>query len=358
MRKPIVSACENPQDRTWKRRTKTKRYISLNGEIVGLGGTVIAVFAFFSLIVPNFLSWATLGSISVQLPELGLLTLAMLLPILTGGLNLSITFSANICGLTLAWILHSHSGGGVEFVAGLILALCVGAIGGAVIGSIVAFTSVHPLLVSLAMMIFLRGVGEFFTRGGDISVTSDYLQFLGYGHVLGLPMPLLIFLIATLSWHFLLSRTRLGFSIYMVGSNSEATRYAGINTKRVFILVYVLSGVMCAIAGIVMLARFSSVRVGHGESYLLITVLACFLGGVNPLGGFGRVISVFLALILLQMLSSGLNLMSVSQHLTTALWGGMIIAVFGLRRLKLLVQDALFFFAKDDAETKKEEDRA
>ena len=80
-----------------------------------------------------------------------------------------------------------------------------------------------------------------------------------------------------------------------------------------------------------MLARFNSVRVGHGESYLLITVLACFLGGVNPFGGFGRVIPVAVALVVLQLLSSGLNIMGANQHLATAVWGILLITVMILR---------------------------
>ena len=117
----------------------------------------------------------------------------------------------------------------------------------------------------------------------------------------------------------------------MIGSNIEATRYSGISTRRVITLIYALSGAMCALAGIIMMARFNSVRVGHGESYLLITVLACFLGGVNPFGGFGKVVSVFLALVILQLLSSGLNLLGASQHLATAIWGIMLVGVMILR---------------------------
>ena len=86
-------------------------------------------------------------------------------------------------------------------------------------------------------------------------------------------------------------------------------------------LIYALSGAMCALAGIIMLARFNSVRVGHGESYLLITVLACFLGGVNPFGGFGKVAAGLPGAVILQVLSSGLNLLGASQHLATAIWG-------------------------------------
>ena len=198
-------------------------------------------------------------------------------------------------------------------------------------GQVIAHTGAHPILVSLSMMIFLRGLGEFLTRGGDISGFPDFIQPLGHGSVYGIPIPLLILLAAVAIWHILLSRTRLGFCTRMIGSNIEATRYSGIDTKRVLVLIYALSGTMCAIAGIIMAARFNSVRVGHGESYLLITVLACFLGGVNPFGGFGKVLSVFLALVILQLLSSGLNLLGANQHLATAIWGLLLVAVMILR---------------------------
>jgi simple sugar transport system permease protein len=88
---------------------------------------------------------------------------------------------------------------------------------------------------------------------------------------------------------------------------------------------------MCALAGIVMLTRFNSVRVGHGEALLLVTVLACFLGGVDPFGGFGRVAPVFVSLLILQTLSSGLNLLGANQHLATAVWGLFLVAVMAAR---------------------------
>ena len=84
-------------------------------------------------------------------------------------------------------------------------------------------------------------------------------------------------------------------------------------------------------ASIVMLARFNSVRVGHGEAYVLITVLACFLGGVDPFGGFGRVLPVAIALVILQVIASGLNLLGANQHLATALWGGFLLLIMVVR---------------------------
>ncbi|MBP1872875.1 simple sugar transport system permease protein [Ensifer adhaerens] len=303
-------------------------------EMAGPGLALVAVILVFGLVSPQFLSAATFGSVAFQLPELGLLTLAMLLPILTGGLNLAVTFTANIAGLTLAWVLQANGGadaGAGAFALGCILAIMVGAASGVVMGLVIAFTRAHPILVSLSMMIFLRGLGEFLTRGGDVSGFPAFIGPLGHGSIAGIPVPLIVFIICVLAWHLLLTRTKLGFNTYMIGSNLEATRYSGINTRKVIVLVYTLSGAMCAIAGIIMLARFNSVRIGHGESYLLITVLACFLGGVNPFGGFGRVIPVFVALVVLQLLSSGLNLIGANQHLATAVWGLLLVGVMVLR---------------------------
>jgi simple sugar transport system permease protein len=307
---------------------------ALGPEVPGLLLFLGVVVAFFGIMAPNFLTGANLGSIAYQLPELGLLTLAMLIPIISGGFNLAIIATANMAGLTLAWVLNSYGGpeaGVAPFLLGTALALAVGAASGAVMGAVIAYIGAHPILVSLAMMIFLRGLGEFLTRGGDISGFPDYLAFLGHGAILGIPTPLILFLLCALAWHLLLTRTRHGFAARMIGSNLRATAYSGVHTHRTLILIYTLSGLMCAIAGILMLSRFNSVRVGHGEALLLVTVLACFLGGVDPFGGFGRVAPVVLALIVLQVLASGLNLMEANQHLATAVWGLFLLGVMILR---------------------------
>jgi simple sugar transport system permease protein len=308
----------------------------VGGDVLGLLGFLALVVAAFGLLAPRFLSGANFGSIAFQLPELGLLTLAMLVPIISGGLNLAIIYTANICGLTLAWVLKAHGGvdaGPVAFALGSVAALGVGAASGMAMGLVIAYTGAHPILVSLSMMIFLRGLGEFLTRGGDVSGFPDYLAPIGHGLVAGVPVPLLIFGAAAFAWHVMLSRTRHGFAVYMVGSNIEATRYSGVNVRRTLTLIYTLSGVMCAVAGILMLSRFNSVRVGHGEALLLVTVLACFLGGVDPFGGFGRVAPVVVALVILQVLSSGLNLLGANQHLATAVWGLFLIAVMAARHV-------------------------
>jgi simple sugar transport system permease protein len=304
--------------------------------VAGLLALLLVVVVLFGVTADGFLSVSTFTSIAFQLPELGLLTLAMLMPIISGGFNLAITFTANLAGLAMAYVLQTHGGvdaGVVAFVLGVLAALATGAIVGWLLGTIIAYTGVHPILVSLSMMIFVRGLGEFLTRGGDISGVPGYVQAIGQGTVFGVPAPLLVFAAAVLLWSVVLSRSRLGFATRMIGSNIEATRFSGVPTRRSLTLIYTLSGLMCGVAGIVMLARFNSVRVGHGESYLLITVLACFLGRIDPFGGFGRVLPVAIALVILQVIASGLNQLGANQHLATALWGGFLLLIMVVRSL-------------------------
>ncbi|WP_178378246.1 ABC transporter permease [Pseudovibrio exalbescens] len=296
-------------------------------------GFLALCLAFFSVVAPRFLSPGIFRSMAYQLPELGLLTLAMFVPIISGGLNLAVTYSANICGLAAAFLVKGFlmSAGWASVPAALVVGLGVGAGVGVLVGAMVAYVGAHPILVTLGAMIFLRGLGELLTRGGDISGMPEAFNFIGHGSILGIPVPMLIFLGAAGILLYIMQYTKEGFSIYMSGSNPEAAKYSGINVNKTLMLVYGLSGAISGLAGILMLARFNSVRVGHGDSYLLITVLACFLAGANPFGGFGRVLPLVVGLMSLQVVASGMNLLGASQHLSTAIWGGFLLLVMVLR---------------------------
>ena len=138
-------------------------------EVPGLLGLLALTLVAFGLTTPHFLSAANFDSIAFQFPDLGLLTLAMLAPIISNGINLAVIATANLSGLTLAWILNMSGGpqaGVFAFVVGVAAALAVGGASGAAMGAIIAYLGAHPILASLAMMIFLRGLGEFLTHGG------------------------------------------------------------------------------------------------------------------------------------------------------------------------------------------------
>jgi simple sugar transport system permease protein len=210
---------------------------------------------------------------------------------------------------------------------GLILALVIGLVS----GLLVANMGVHPILVTLGTMSLVNGISIWLTRGTVIAGVPEPFLVIGNGVIGGIPIPFLILIGAALLVAFVLSRTPFGMSVYMIGSNAEATRYAGIATKRVLVGVYTMSSLLCFAAACIMLSRFNSASAGYAESYLLVTILAAVLGGVDPFGGFGRISGLMLALAVLQVISSGFNLLGLSQHLTLAIWGLTLIVVMGFK---------------------------
>jgi simple sugar transport system permease protein len=264
----------------------------------------------------------------------------MVIPLISGGLNLAIIATANQCALLMAWIMHTYipaAAGTPETALVIAAALLAGfvlcAVIGLVTGVLVATMGVHPILVTLGTKSLLDGISIWLTRGTVISGLPDSFQWLGNGVVAGVPVPFLVLILAAVAVGLILTRTAFGISIYMLGSNLEATRYSGVDTRRVLVGIYTFSSVLCFVAACLMLARFNSASAGYAQSYLLITILAAVMGGVDPFGGFGRISGLMLALVVLQVISSGCNLLGLSQHLTLAIWGLTLIAVMGVKFL-------------------------
>lgn len=238
-----------------------------------------------------------------------MLALGMGMTMLTGGINLSIIAGANACSLVMAAIIVTHPDNPLFLVlallAGAAVAVAIGTLNGALIAPGRRLTdSRHPRHDDT----YLRAEYSALQRDGDFGFPDRHSvpwQRHDCGYSGG---AVALFTVAILLW-VLLEHTTLGRSLYLVGSNEQATRYSGVNTVRVQISVYVISALLGWVAAILMMAKFNSAKAGYGESYLLVTILASVLGGINPDGGFGRIIGTVLALIVLQMLESGLNLL-------------------------------------------------
>jgi simple sugar transport system permease protein len=308
-------------------------------DIVGLAILLAALLAMFSTLLPaTFPTIATVQSIMFQLPELGLLALAMVIPLMSGGLNLAIIATANQAALLMAWIMTSlitadMGSGHVALLIAFALSagLVYSALVGLITGLLVATMGVHPILVTLGTMSVIDGSSIYLTRGTIISGFPEALQWIGNGTLMHVPVPFLVLLLAAGVVGLILSRTKFGVSVAMIGSNLEATRYSGIDTRRAIVGVYTFSSVLCFVAATLMMARFNSASGEYAQSYLLITILSAVLGGIDPFGGFGRIAGLMIALVILQVISSGLNLLGVNPHLTLAIWGFTLIAVMAVR---------------------------
>ncbi|CAH4988401.1 TPA: ABC transporter permease [Klebsiella pneumoniae] len=295
---------------------------------------IIVALAFSATLGSRYFSVANFQSIGSQLPMLGMLTLGMGITMLTGGINLSIIAGANACSLVMAAIIVSHPANPLFIVLALLAGIAVAVVIGVLNGALVAWVGVSPILATLGTMTLISGLNILLSDGAVISGFPDAIQLLGNATFLGIPAALLLFIGVTALLWILLEHTTLGRSLYLLGSNEQATRFSGVNTARVQLAVYIISALLGWLAAILMMAKFNSAKAGYGESYLLVTILASVLGGINPDGGFGRVIGLVMALIVLQMLESGFNLLGISSFLTMALWGGVLILSIILQNRK------------------------
>lgn len=311
---------------------------AVDRRLIALLGALLLVFGL--LLGDRLFNPTSIRSMAFQLPELGILSLAMMVALLSGGLDLSIIATANLVALTMAYIITSMVPADpgalwgvwqiVALLAGLVVALAIGALNGFVI----AYLGVSPILATLGSMTLIKGIAIGLTRGGILSSFPAPIVFIGNGSVFGIPVVVLIFVAAALMMSVVLGRTPFGQTLNMLGSNEAATRYSGVDTRRALVKVYMISSLLAAIAGVVMMARFNSANAAYGESYLLITILAAVLGGISPSGGFGKVGGLVLALVILQLISTAFNLLDFSQFLTLAIWGGTLIAVAAVARLR------------------------
>mgnify|MGYP002759984461 CR=1 FL=1 len=209
---------------------------------------LVAVLVLFSLTLGGrFFSVGNFQSIASQLPVLGLLALGMGVTMLTGGINLSIIASANACSLLMAALIVAHPDQpqwiALALLAGLALAVAIGVVNGVLI----AVIGVSPILATLGTMTLIAGLNILLSDGAVISGFPPLIQMLGNGDIAGVPLSLLLFLaVAALMW-LLLERTTLGRAILLLGSNEKATRFSGVNTTRVTIVVYILSALMLSL---------------------------------------------------------------------------------------------------------------
>ena len=303
-----------------------------NYQPIILGSTLIFLVVLMAILTGGkLLEMDSLQAIAFQIPLLGILTLAQMTPMLTGGIDLSIISTANLSGILAAMVLtHIPTGYGtvLAIIVGVTTALAVGVLN----GILIAFLYITPIIATLATMILIKGVALAITKGYIISGFPDSFSFISNGEVWGIPMPFIIFIVFAVLLAIILSKTTFGISVYMIGSNPTTTLFSGVNNKKMLLNVYLLSGFLAGIASIIMISRFNAAQAAYGESYLLLTVLACVLGGINPAGGFGKVSGLLVAVIVLQTVSIGFNLLRLSSHLTDALWGIILLTTVVINR--------------------------
>lgn len=291
----------------------------------------IAVFLSMAALSPErFLSVQNLTSMAFQFPEFAILALAMTLTMLTGGIDLSVVGIANLSAIVAALImtrLTGSSDGTVVFLVALCAALGVGMAAGLFNGLLVAKLGLPAILATLGSGLIFTGFAIALTGGSAVMGLPAAAAWIGNATILGIPTPLILFGLLAVGLSLVLTRTAFGMKVRMFGANPLAARFAAMDIDAMLIKVYIASGALAATAGMVVMSRANSAKADYGSSYLLLAVLIAILGGVNPYGGYGKIIGVVLAVLSMQFLSSGLNMVGVSNFARELIWGSLLIFV-------------------------------
>lgn len=321
-----------------------RRLLGNDRNMVQLVIITLLVFVFMSWVNPSkFLSYYNFESISYIMPELGILSIAMMISMLTGGIDLSVVGIANLAGVAAGVFFHSSvvqtsQMSGPEALlytlAGLVLALLVGLVCGLLNGLLIAKLRITPILATLGTGQALVGLCLVLTGGPAVVGFPEAWSFIGNGKIFGMATPFVLFILTCLIVAILLTRTTLGINLMLIGTNPKAAVFAGIRKDRMILYSYMMTGVLSALAGVILSGRINAAKSDYGASYLLQAVLIAVLGGTNPAGGKGRVFGIAIALFALMMLSSGFQMMRASNHLIDFVWGAFLILVIAINAFR------------------------
>ena len=298
--------------------------------------TLVVTLVLHQLLGGRVFSIGGMQSMSIQVSEFGFLALAMGLAILTAGIDLSIVAAAGLSGVMAALTMSGRfipvtpENQGILLILGIVVALTTGLLTGLLNGLIIAKLSIPPILATLGTMIFYTGIGTAITSGNSIPIQVPGFPRIATSAVGPIPTVFLMLLVTFVVVAFILTRTRFGRRVYLFGDNEVALKFSGVKSERVILMTYATIGILVGLAAIVIISRANSMRVGFGESYLLQTILVVVLAGFSPFGGKGRVASLAIGLVLLQILSTSMNAFGFSPYARNLVWGIILILIMVL----------------------------
>ncbi len=269
---------------------------------------------------PLFLQSSNMLNILLTAAVVALVAAGQTYVIILAEIDLSVGAVLGFSSIIAASVMSSHGP-----VAGLAAGLVVGAVAGAINGLLVTKTRMPSFIATLATMSIFAGLTLQFSQGNPVKVTSGAFLSLGQGHLLGIPTPIWIMVAAAVLFGYVLARSRYGRELYATGDNEDAARLAGVNTARVKIMAFMISGVLAAIAGFILTARLGTAQPTAGTGLELSAIAAVIIGGTSLAGGRGALLGTVVGAVLLSMIDNGLNLLNVSPFLQGVVKGAVIL---------------------------------
>jgi ribose transport system permease protein len=293
------------------------------------------VTTFFSLTATNFLTHHNALNIGVQAAVYGILAIGETFVIIAAGIDLSVGAATALCGVVAAVVMRGEHGA----VAGIAAGLATGAGVGLVNGLISAYGNMPSFIVTLGTMLTCRGIALWVSKGVNVTgLPETFGKVMGGTFYPGQPyevrVPIVIMIVAALAFHLVLSRTRLGRYTYAIGSNEEATRLSGVDVRRYKASIFVLSGVLAGLAGLVQATRISGGSPTTAEWYELSAIAAAVIGGTSLMGGEGTIGRTIVGALLIGVVANGLDLRNADPYWQKIATGSIIVFAVFLDRLR------------------------
>ena len=298
-----------------------------HAQLLSISFFFIICIIFFSLATDVFLSVRNLLNILRQAAPILIVALAMTFVIITAGIDLSVGSQVALINASAAIMLSF----GVPWPVAVLAMLLLGALVGLAQGWFIAYQGIPAFIVTLAGLSILRGFALYMTQGFSIPI-NDVPGFfvLGRGTILGFPVPAIIALIITAVAAIVISRQMYGRQVVAVGSNPEAARRVGMPSNWIIASVYMLSGVACAVAGLLLAARLGSGSSNAAVGFELQVIAAVVLGGTSLFGGRGSILGTLLGTLTIAVIGNGLILMHISPFFTQIVTGAIILIAIWL----------------------------
>ena len=298
---------------------------------------LLVMCTFFTIFGNNFLTQTNIVNLLRTCATNCYLAIGVQLAIILAGIDLTGGALAALSGVIC--VMTFEKAGlpiGMGIVAGILFGIVVGMINGAV----VTYTGIHPFVVTLAMQSICRGAAYLLANGSPVTTTNRSFGSFGTGSLGPIPYPVIYMAIVLVLDYFLLNKTRTGRHIYAVGGNETSARFSGININKIKILVWTISGAMAGFCGVVLAARMSSGQPATGEGYETDAIAAAVLGGTSFFGGTGTVGGLVIGVLIIGIISNGLNLMHVNSYWQYVLKGVIIIVAVYMDMMKQKRQNA------------------
>lgn len=300
-------------------------------------------FIIMSVLRPSiFFTSKYISSMMFLFPEYGILALAMMLAMISGGIDLSVVATANFSGIIAMKFLMMIYPNNPPFALALLLlllalavALAVGALCGAFIATLVGRVGIPPMLATLGGADLIMGLSLVITKGSTLKGIPDIVSQVGTKMFFNfLPLTVVVFAICALLVSYILEKTPYGLRLRMMGSNPVAAKYTGIDNIKIINKTYIIGGMLSAVSGLLLISRANTAKADYGISYIMQAIIICVLGGTNPNGGFGKVSGVTVAILILQVLSSGFNMFpNISNFYRSIIWGAVLLLVMSYNHL-------------------------